>query len=161
MELNSAEVNLHSNILQARKGKGYSQSDLGELLGVSRQTISNWENGQSVPDVSSIKKLEQYLDIPVEELLGKGATREALESSSGLTDDLIAKHLAKLTTFYALELERRKKFEEKLFVRIRILGFILLLALIFIFLTRLFLYPSKIEIEPIVQDHVMEETATE
>ena len=161
MDHSSTEATLHSNILRARKNKKYSQSELGELLGVSRQTISNWENGQSVPDVYSIKKLEQYLDIPLEELLGKGATREVIENSEGLTDDAIAKHLAKLTTFYALELERRKKFEERMLLSVRVFAYLLLLTLILFLLIRIFIYPATIEIEPIVQKEVVVETTTE
>lgn len=161
MEQHSAAATLHRNILQARKNKKYSQSELGELLGVSRQTISNWENGQSIPDVSSLKKLEQYLNIPLDELLGQGTIREVIENSDGMKDDPIAKHLAKLTTFYALELERRKKYEEKLLASFRVFAYILLLALIVFLLIRIFLYPSRIEIEPTVQGHVIEGSTTE
>ena len=38
------------NLLKARKKKGLSQEELGEKIGVTRQTISNWELGETSPN---------------------------------------------------------------------------------------------------------------
>ena len=40
-------------------------------LNVTRQTISKWEDGQSVPDAESWTQIAELLDIPVQELLGE------------------------------------------------------------------------------------------
>jgi putative transcriptional regulator len=40
-------------------------------LNVTRQTISKWEDGQSVPDAESLTQIAELLDIPVQELLGE------------------------------------------------------------------------------------------
>lgn len=49
----------------ARKQKGLSQTELGKLLGVQAQTISNWENGKSEPNLKTINKLCEALDVPL------------------------------------------------------------------------------------------------
>ena len=41
---------LGQHIRQVRTEKGWTQAQLEDLLYVSRQTISNWENGRSIPD---------------------------------------------------------------------------------------------------------------
>ncbi len=44
-------MEIGENILNFRKKKGYSQENLAEILGVSRQTISKWELGDTSPDL--------------------------------------------------------------------------------------------------------------
>lgn len=57
-------------LLEARKAKGYTQSALAEELHVSRQAISHWETGRSLPDLDMIGRLSVLLDLqnPLEEL---------------------------------------------------------------------------------------------
>lgn len=56
-------------ILTKRKELGYTQQDLGELLNVSPKTISKWECGHGLPDITIIKKLSNEFGITIEELL--------------------------------------------------------------------------------------------
>ena len=56
-------------IAQCRKEKGYTQAQLAELLGVSNKSISRWENGNTMPDISLYEPLCKALDIEVSELL--------------------------------------------------------------------------------------------
>lgn len=64
-------------IQQNRKAKNLTQKDLAEAIGVSDKTISKWENGNGMPDVSSIMPLCEALDITVNELLsGEAITPE-------------------------------------------------------------------------------------
>ena len=53
----------------ARKKSGMSQQEVGEQVGVSRMSISKYENDQSVPGSQHLLKLAQALDIKVEYLL--------------------------------------------------------------------------------------------
>ena len=48
---------LADKIMQLRKQKGWSQEELAEKLGISRQSVSKWESGMSVPDLDKILKL--------------------------------------------------------------------------------------------------------
>ena len=60
-----------------RKEAGYSQEKLAEMLGISRQALSKWENGQANPDVNNIKKLcEIYNKSSDYILFGKEASPE-------------------------------------------------------------------------------------
>ena len=61
--------NIGKNIRQARERKGYSQEKLAELLFVTRQTVSNYETGRSRPDVETLVKLSQLLDVEVTDLI--------------------------------------------------------------------------------------------
>lgn len=61
-------------IKDARTKKEYTQEQVAESLGVSRQTISNWENGKSLPDIISIIKMSELYDISLDELVKGDAT---------------------------------------------------------------------------------------
>ena len=50
---------LADKIIALRKKNGWSQEDLAEKLGVSRQSISKWEGAQSIPDMNKILKLSE------------------------------------------------------------------------------------------------------
>jgi len=56
-------------IKDARKAKGLTQEELGEKLGVSEKSISNWENGRNMPDLSLFESLCNELNISVNELI--------------------------------------------------------------------------------------------
>lgn len=43
-------MNFNEKLIELRKSKGLSQDELGQRLGMSRQTISKWELAQSYPD---------------------------------------------------------------------------------------------------------------
>ena len=52
-----------------RKEKNLTQLELADKLGVTDRTISNWENGKNMPDLSLFKPLCDILDISINELL--------------------------------------------------------------------------------------------
>lgn len=56
-------------ILECRNAKKMTQSELAKKLGVTEKSISNWENGRNMPDLSLFKPLCQVLDITINELL--------------------------------------------------------------------------------------------
>ena len=56
-------------ILECRKSKKLTQFELAEKLGVTDRTISNWENGKNMPDLSLFKPLCEILDISINELI--------------------------------------------------------------------------------------------
>jgi putative transcriptional regulator len=69
---------LSGNIRTIRKNKGFTQEELAVRLHVTRQTVSKWEKGLSVPDADLLSDMADILDVSVSELLGKKAeeTRE-------------------------------------------------------------------------------------
>lgn len=56
-------------ISECRKAKKITQSELAEKLGVTDRSVSNWENGKNMPDLSLFKPLCEILDITINELL--------------------------------------------------------------------------------------------
>lgn len=56
-------------IKDARQNNNISQESLAEQLGVSRQTISSWENGKSYPDIVSIIKMSDIFNISLDKML--------------------------------------------------------------------------------------------
>ncbi len=56
-------------ISENRKKKGMTQEQLAEKLGVTSKTISRWENGNYMPDISLLKPLSKELDITLNDLL--------------------------------------------------------------------------------------------
>ena len=60
---------LGERLKESRVNKGYSQGDVAELLHISRQSISKWENGNSYPDLDNLVKLSNYYEVSIDELL--------------------------------------------------------------------------------------------
>lgn len=60
---------MKQRILQLRKQYGFSQEQLGEKLGVSRQAISKWESGTATPDVDNIIAMCDLFDVTADYLL--------------------------------------------------------------------------------------------
>lgn len=56
-------------IREARTKKNYTQSELGDLLGVSNKAISRWENGESFPDVGILERLATVLDMRIQDIV--------------------------------------------------------------------------------------------
>ena len=54
-------MNLGDKILQLRKKNGLSQEQLGEKVDVTRQTVSNWELGETTPNPEQLKKCQKHL----------------------------------------------------------------------------------------------------
>lgn len=60
----------HENLLKYRKLRGLTQDELAEIMQVSRQSISKWENGEAIPDLAKVIKIAKVLDISIDELCG-------------------------------------------------------------------------------------------
>ena len=52
-----------------RKNKGLSQEDLAELISVSRQSISKWEQGVSFPEIAKLVQLAEIFELTTDQLL--------------------------------------------------------------------------------------------
>lgn len=63
------ETTLGKRIGILRRQKGLKQEELAEVLGVSAQAVSKWENDQTCPDISLLPMLAKSLDVTVDELL--------------------------------------------------------------------------------------------
>ena len=82
-------MNFNEKLIELRKSKGLSQDELGNALGVSRQTISKWELAQSYPDFQRLVLLSDYFglsldtlvkDIDVQDVRSKNLSEKQLSS---------------------------------------------------------------------------------
>ena len=58
-------------ILELRTQKGMSQDELAEKIMVTRQAVSRWENGETVPNTETLKLLSKEFDVSINTLLGE------------------------------------------------------------------------------------------
>ncbi len=72
-------MTLGESIKKHRKVIGLSQEELGQKLFVSRQTISLWENDQTVPTIDNLMRLREIFGVPVDEILSGENIEPALE----------------------------------------------------------------------------------
>lgn len=73
-----------NRLQQLRKENGYSQEVLAERLGLSRQSVSKWERGESSPEIDNLIALSKIYGLTVDELLdisGEGANAGTEKSS--------------------------------------------------------------------------------
>ena len=72
---------LADKIIKIRKQNGWSQEELAEKVGVSRQAVSKWESGTSIPDLDKILRLSEIFGVTTDYLL-----KDAIEELSPETD---------------------------------------------------------------------------
>lgn len=59
---------LSEKIYALRRKSGLSQEQLAEKIGVSRQAVSKWEGGLSIPELDKLKALSEFFHISIDEL---------------------------------------------------------------------------------------------
>ncbi len=77
---------LADKIMNLRKQQGMSQEELAHQLGISRQSVSKWESGASIPDLDKILKLSNLFGVSTDYLL-KDELEELSYSETGSTMD--------------------------------------------------------------------------
>ena len=71
------QVKIGKFIAELRRTKGMTQLELAEKLGVTDRSVSNWENGKCMPDLSLFKPLCDEFGITINELMsGERLTKE-------------------------------------------------------------------------------------
>ena len=63
-------VKVGKRIAEYRKGRGMSQEEMAEKLYITRQALSKWENGISLPSVDMLCELSRMFSVSIEEILG-------------------------------------------------------------------------------------------
>ena len=64
-------MNMFNNSLlkERRKSKGLTQYDASKIVGVARTTYADYENGKIQPPIDKIRKISEWLDVPLEKLM--------------------------------------------------------------------------------------------
>lgn len=75
-------MSLSNTLIELRKQKGISQENFAALFGVSRQAVSKWETGESMPDIDKLEKISRYYGLTIDQLIHG-------EVSTGHTMDML------------------------------------------------------------------------
>ena len=70
---------LGQSLTRARKKQGLTQEQVGEKLGVSRQTISKWELDETLPDIRHAKELSRLYETTLDDLIDYDAEAEEVK----------------------------------------------------------------------------------
>ena len=89
------------NLKILRKQKGLTQEALAIKLHITRQTISKWEKGLSVPDAEQLVHLTEVLEVPITQLLGQKVADTTNENE-------VAEYLAQIAEQLAIKNRRTK-----------------------------------------------------
>ena len=95
-----------------RNGKGISQDALGEALGISRQSVSKWEQGNSTPDIDNIGKLAEFYGVSIDSIV-KGEADEAKENEQTAQSEEAKAVNELIDEFEGKEEPENKKAEER------------------------------------------------
>lgn len=74
------------NLMEIRKRKNITQEKLGELCGVSRQAVTKWESGESLPDLYKLDEISDVLGVKIQDLIYKKANYQ--EEGDELKSDI-------------------------------------------------------------------------
>ena len=114
-------------ILECRKKKNLTQSELAEKIGVTDKSISNWENGRNMPDLSLFKPLCEILDISVNDLIsGENVSQD--EYQKKLEENIIS----------TIDYTNKKVLEKN-----NIIGIILITFGVLLVITAFSIFPSE------------------
>ena len=118
-------MEFNNKLYELRKQKGLSQEELAGRLNVSRQTVSKWEVGESVPDMEKLVAISELFDISLDELvLNKAPKKE--EASEQIVRSEMYSDLKE----HVLTEDNKKKAKKGLKIAGIVLGTILLIDLI-------------------------------
>lgn len=73
-----------NNLKELRKAKGLTQSDLAQIIGISQNNYSYWENDKVKIDNASLQKLADFFNVSVDYILGREENTPTASSNSSL-----------------------------------------------------------------------------
>ena len=79
-------------IAMLRKEKNLTQMELADMLNISYQAVSNWERGETMPDISKLPELAQIFNHSIDEMLGNHQSTKIIENIIG--DNLIEEEIS-------------------------------------------------------------------
>ncbi|MCH5180853.1 MAG: helix-turn-helix transcriptional regulator [Erysipelotrichales bacterium] len=108
MDEKELRENFATNLLRLRKDKNWNQQELAEKLSYSDKAISKWENGDTIPDVFTMKCIASLFNITIDQLISKeNVVKESNKTKNRLLVTLISSGLCFLiatVVFFGLKL---------------------------------------------------------
>ena len=62
-------MKLEEKLQMLRKRNGYSQEQLADKIGIARQTVSKWENGQAIPELNGLILLSELYGVTIDRIV--------------------------------------------------------------------------------------------
>lgn len=63
------QIKVGSFLKKLRKGKEMTQEQVADIFGVSQRSVSRWENGKTLPDISVLIELSDYYNVDLREMI--------------------------------------------------------------------------------------------
>lgn len=100
-------MNIAENIARLRKERSMTQEALAEVIGVSAQTISKWENSTTYPDVALLPVIADVFGVTIDALYGREDSRHSVTAETAI--DKMLEHVREtiVGTIYNPELDGR------------------------------------------------------
>lgn len=76
--MNDSKNNIATNLRSLRTRRGFSQAEIAEQIGVTRQAVAKWENGGSLPDILNCEALADLFDVSLNELVRYDPEQEGI-----------------------------------------------------------------------------------
>ena len=99
-------------ITELRKKYNYTQENLAEKIGVTRQTLSNWENNITSPDLNQASLLCKELKININDLLDNELELDVKDNSNNILNKLVGKKVIlnfDYENYYDMDIEYQGK----------------------------------------------------
>ncbi|MBQ3086513.1 MAG: helix-turn-helix transcriptional regulator [Clostridia bacterium] len=109
-------IYLSENIKRLRREKDLTQETLAEFLGVTFQSVSNWERGESLPDITMLPEIASFFKVSVDELLGVNKAEDEAYIVSKIQE---YDHLTDHTLMQAIVADLKEKYPNDYRVQIR------------------------------------------
>ena len=142
-------MELKDKLYNLRKKNGYTQSQIAEMLEVSRQSVSNWELETVLPSTSRLKKLSDLYSVPLETLLNDDVEIQRRQETVETQD--------KSTVIFEVSTARSKKcVRKKTAIIIVVLGIVLTIGIaVFGFIVAEFSKGIQLELEQFEREKVV------
>ena len=102
-------VKIGKRIAELRKGKNITQMELADLMGISFQAVSNWERGNSMPDISKLPELSEIFGVSIDEIIC-GKTKAVEAAAKGTLVEMVEKEeISKEELSYVVPLIKPEK----------------------------------------------------
>ena len=115
-------IYLSENIKRLRRENNLTQETLAEFLGVTFQSVSNWERGESYPDITILPEIASFFKVSIEELLGvnKAVDEEDIKRLLEEHDNFTDNKLIKESIYYL-----KDKYPNDFRVQLRYMGYLI------------------------------------
>lgn len=83
--------NFSQKLKELRLNKRMSQAELGDVLGVTRAAVQQWEKGVNTPTLSNLSELARFFDVSLADLMGAPPDHDSIDAElRQLPDDVAA-----------------------------------------------------------------------